>query len=221
MPQRSQNSTNESITKNQTNSFGILGHARSINDETDLGLLKRSQNSTKGRTTRNPTNSFGLAFIPNEELREAWKSDLLPSLADDYPAHVNLIRVSFLNFDIAKFQTWVKALVSDSSFYDFSREQSYHNLLFGSVHMLFPGSKSNREKGVGRYDIYVPVIERRCAIIEIKKADEKELGRSVEAALQQIKDKSYQAGLEGDIWLIGIAFSRKSFEIRHGKSKKF
>ncbi len=88
------------------------------------------------------------------------------------------------------------------------------------VHMLFPGSKSNREKGVGRYDIYVPVIERKCAIIEIKKADEKELGRSVEAALQQIKDKSYQAGLEGDIWLIGIAFSRKSFEIRHEKRKK-
>ncbi|MCM1243883.1 MAG: PD-(D/E)XK nuclease domain-containing protein, partial [Roseburia sp.] len=67
---------------------------------------------------------------------------------------------------------------------------------------------SNRESGFGRYDVLMEPKEmqgdessarRRNAIIiefKVQEEEEKELADTVRAALRQIEEKAYQAGLE-------------------------
>jgi hypothetical protein len=77
-------------------------------------------------------------------------------------------------------------------------------------------TKSNREAGDGRYDIWM---ERggRNYIFELKMCDsEKELGDRAELALRQIDEKRYGAELDRGkpLWKVGIAFFDKQCKVK-------
>ena len=120
-------------------------------------------------------------------------------------------------------------LMAMASHHDMAREPEafYHGFLLGLTASLSPKHymiKSNRESGLGRYDIAIlPKDNQKMAILlELKStADSSEAGltQSAERALQQIKTKQYatecqQAGYT-HVALIGIAFCGKAIKIIH------
>ena len=97
------------------------------------------------------------------------------------------------------------------SFHDYG-EDYYHGLIIGMLNDF--ELLSNREFGLGRPDI-VAYNPKATLCIEIKKADRlKDLDKSADEAISQIKDKKYVEGLKSsgyrNIKAYGIAFFDKS-----------
>ena len=108
-------------------------------------------------------------------------------------------------------------------------ERFYHGFVLGLLVDLKGrySVTSNRESGFGRYDVMLePVDEKDAAvIIEFKvfrPAREKSLEDTVKAALRQIEDKRYEAGLVARgipaerIRKYGFAFQGKTVLVRRG-----
>ena len=106
-------------------------------------------------------------------------------------------------------------------------EMGYHNFLFGLLQGL-EGKyilDSNKESGVGRFDIMLtPIIEkgdggvkRKGVVVELKVGDKGKLKSLSKNALRQIEDKKYYKNLEAQgikrARLIGIAFHKKEVEV--------
>ena len=120
-------------------------------------------------------------------------------------------------------------LMAMASHHDMAREPEafYHGFLLGLTASLSPQHyiiKSNRESGLGRYDIAIlPKDTQKMAILlELKSTDDKTeaaLNQSAEQALIQIKTKQYaqecqQTGF-ANVALIGIAFCGKAIKMVH------
>jgi hypothetical protein len=101
---------------------------------------------------------------------------------------------------------------------------SYHDVKENAYHMLFLGMcitlrdiykiTSNIESGHGRSDIRMESLspaERPHIIIEFKQGEDTDVLK--EAALKQIMEKEYRAGLKGEILCIGIAHNIKKCEL--------
>lgn len=99
-------------------------------------------------------------------------------------------QATFSYFDTAK-----------NSFAENAPERFYHGFVLGLVVELMGRYKvkSNRESGFGRYDVMLePLNSKDPAFIlefKAKDSDEVDLEKTVEAALQQIKDKKYESEL--------------------------
>lgn len=117
---------------------------------------------------------------------------------------------TFSYFDTAK-----------NSFAENAPERFYHGFVLGLVVELMGRYKvnSNRESGYGRYDVMLEPLnsEDPAFILEFKAqdSDEKDLEKTVESALNQIKDKKYESeliarGIEKErIRCYGFAFQGK------------
>ena len=120
-------------------------------------------------------------------------------------------------------------LMTMASHHDMAREPEafYHGFLLGLTASLSPQHyiiKSNRESGLGRYDIAIlPKDNQKMALLlELKSTEdssEAALTQSAERALQQIKTKQYatecqQSGYS-HVALIGIAFCGKNIKMAH------
>ena len=117
---------------------------------------------------------------------------------------------TFSYFDTAK-----------NSFTENAPERFYHGFVLGLVVELMGRYKvnSNRESGYGRYDVMLEPLnsEDPAFILEFKAqdSDEKDLEKTVESALNQIKDKKYEGeliarGIEKErIRCYGFAFQGK------------
>lgn len=106
-------------------------------------------------------------------------------------------------------------------------ERFYHGFILGMIVDLADQYRitSNRESGLGRYDVMMePLKERKKAVVmEFKvfnPAKEKDLNETVKNALQQIQDKRYDTELiargilKEDIRHYGFAFKGKTVLIR-------
>lgn len=115
-----------------------------------------------------------------------------------------------LNRDMERLNLYINALTRECiSYYDTAHqgecgapENFYHGLVLGMIASLRKEYRitSNRESGLGRYDIAMtPIKEKNKAfIIEFKVFDpkkEKTIEDTVKRAFEQIEEKEYEAGL--------------------------
>ncbi len=154
--------------------------------------------------------------IPNKEVAGVWQTQVQQWFASVLQKQDgNNFTTALWQGDCAGLENiLVSILLKRLSVHDL-REYAYHVLLVA----LFPDGylvKSNRESGLGRYDILALDGDRnRAAVIEVKRADtEQQLAARAEEALQQIAEKMYDTDLRTElrsptILHYGIAFCGK------------
>ena len=150
---------------------------------------------------------FSEEDVPYNEFIKAMLSGDVKAM-NRYMNTVSLATFSY--FDTAK-----------NSFTENAPERFYHGFVLGLVVELMGRYKvnSNRESGYGRYDVMLEPLnsEDPAFILEFKAqdSDEKDLEKTVESALNQIKDKKYESeliarGIEKErIRCYGFAFQGK------------
>ena len=123
--------------------------------------------------------------------------------------------------DVSLFEKYLKSTAMGiMSYHDFSgsSEQVYHALVLGMLVWLSNSYeiRSNRESGLGRYDIMFKPVEqgRQGIIIEFKKLEDKDdPSQILDQALKQIDDKQYSVDLKAsgisDILKIAVVFKGK------------
>lgn len=164
--------------------------------------------------------------IPNKEIKTIYYNEILSLLTEDIGENtvMNLANALY-DKDAAKIKEALnKFMLKTISYYDNLKENYYHGLMLG---LLAIGEsnydiRSNRESGLGRYDIQI--IPKKSAlpgiIIEVKAADKDasvELSKLAQTALKQIDEKKYDTELcaqgVNDIIKYGVAFKGKNVEI--------
>ena len=164
--------------------------------------------------------------IPNKEIKTIYYNEILSLLTEDIGENtvMNLANALY-DKDAAKIKEALnKFMLKTISYYDNLKENYYHGLMLG---LLAIGESnydisSNRESGLGRYDIQL--IPKKSAlpgiIIEVKAADKDagvELSKLAQTALKQIDEKKYDTELcaqgVNDIIKYGVAFKGKNVEI--------
>lgn len=150
---------------------------------------------------------FSEEDVPYNEFIKAMLSGDVKAM-NRYMNTVSLATFSY--FDTAK-----------NSFAENAPERFYHGFVLGLVVELMGRYKvnSNRESGYGRYDVMLEPLnsEDPAFVLEFKAqdSDEKNLEKTVESALNQIKDKKYESELiargieKGRIRCYGFAFQGK------------
>ena len=111
-------------------------------------------------------------------------------------------------------------LLTLPSYHDLKDENSYHVLFLGMCAWLSNEYDiiSNREEGKGRCDIILKAKKEGLAsyVLEfkyLKEADAERLEESAKEAVLQIKEKRYDAELQGRTILIGLAHAGKEVSI--------
>lgn len=164
--------------------------------------------------------------IPNKEIKTIYYNEILSLLTEDIGENtvMNLANALY-DKDAAKIKEALnKFMLKTISYYDNLKENYYHGLMLG---LLAIGEsnydiRSNRESGLGRYDIQL--IPKKSAlpgiIIEVKAADKDagvELSKLAQTALKQVDEQKYDTELcaqgVNDIIKYGVAFKGKTVEI--------
>ena len=161
--------------------------------------------------------------IPNKEINFVYKKEIL-----DYTNNNGVaisIDQAIFSKDSNKLQTILeKFLLESVSSFDCTNESFYHGLMLGLCSML--GNRfqlhSNRESGLGRFDLQLLPIENDLPgfIFEFKHTKDKKENLNVLAslALSQIEDKKYDSELMSNgvkhIVKIGIAFRGKETAVK-------
>lgn len=164
--------------------------------------------------------------IPNKEIKTIYYNEILSLLTEDIGENtvMNLANALY-DKDAPKIKEALNTFMMKTiSYYDNLKENYYHGLMLG---LLAIGEsnydiRSNRESGLGRYDIQL--IPKKSVlpgiIIEVKAADKDagvELSKLAQTALKQIEEKKYYTELYAqginDIIKYGVAFKGKMVEI--------
>ena len=161
--------------------------------------------------------------IPNKEINELFKDEFI-----DVNFGESLFRNTMEALKKNKIDSFEKylqnILLKSTSYYDTSNEDFYHGLILGMTLYLDKDYyvTSNRESGLGRYDVIVEPKNKnnRGYILEFKVAKiEKDLEKVSKEAIEQIIDKKYDTQLKErgikDITLLGIAFFGKILKVSH------
>ncbi len=168
--------------------------------------------------------------IPNIEVRDLYRTMILDWFKKSIHEYkYDMLLSSLTQGDINTFsQLFKEFMISSVSVFDVPAEESekiYHAFVLGMLIGLKDRYevKSNRESGLGRYDVMlIPKDENDLGIImEFKKIgrfEEVDLESAVLSALQQIEDRQYAQELlnrgVGRILYIGFAFKGKQVLIR-------
>ena len=169
--------------------------------------------------------------IPNREVRNLYRQMIEQWLSNGYGVNwYNEFIASLLEGNIEEFKAHLeKVLLQIVSCHDVSKEPEafYHGLLLGFMVSLNQTHeiKSNRESGLGRFDILIipKDINQSGIVMELKIKGEKEtLEDCAQRALEQIKQKKYpeelkQRGIH-KIIKVGIGFEGKEFELEYLKN---
>lgn len=169
--------------------------------------------------------------IPNVEVKELYKSVIVNWFKTSLNENkYRMLLNSLVTGDINTFSELFKQfMLSSVSVFDIPGEESekiYHAFVLGILVGLGTQYevKSNRESGLGRYDVMIfPKDHSGLGIVmEFKKVSPFEkttLEKAFESALQQIEDKQYaqellDRGIQRILYL-GLAFEGKEVLIRH------
>jgi len=173
-----------------------------------------------GYLTYTVENGKPFVSIPNKELRLCWEKDVIPLLKNKLQLTFSSeLKESLGNFDTENIVNLMNDVLLRASYLDFSNsyENSYHMLYLGYFSALFYGESnviisSNREAGLGRYDIRIEFRNlKKVIVFELKKSSsEKNLDSDVDNALDQILRQKYTSDLSGyQCLLVGAAFYKK------------
>lgn len=160
--------------------------------------------------------------IPNQEVRQLYHKIIARWLADGEPVqlYTDFIK-SLIAGDMKTFEHHLsQILLHVVSYHDFAKEPEafYHGLMLGFTASLSETYilQSNREAGIGRFDILLlPRDPQQLGIIiELKIAQSKTaIKKAAEDALAQIETREYQAVLAAHktmrLLKIGIGFRNK------------
>ena len=161
--------------------------------------------------------------LPNKEIRKFFKNEFIDITfgASEFRKTMETLK----NNKIEEFEKNLQnILLKSTSYMDGKNENFYHGLFLGMSFYLDNkySVKSNREAGLGRYDVLIEPINKkeRAFILEFKVTDsEKNLENFSKEALEQIINKKYNIELikKGikDITHIGIAFYKKQLRISY------
>ena len=161
--------------------------------------------------------------LPNKEIRKFFKNEFIDITfgASEFRKTMETLK----NNKIEEFEKNLQnILLKSTSYMDGKNENFYHGLVLGMSFYLDNKYllKSNREAGLGRYDVLIEPINKkeRAFILEFKVTDsEKNLEKFSKEALEQIINKKYNIELikKGikDITYIGIAFYKKQLRISY------
>ena len=161
--------------------------------------------------------------LPNREVKEFFKQKFI-----DVNFGESLFRNTMEALKKNKIDNFEKYLqniiLKSTSYYDGKNEDFYHGLILGITLYLDRDYyvNSNRESGLGRYDVIIEPKNKnnRGYILEFKVVkDEKDLEKSSKEAIEQIIDKKYDTSLKErgikDITLIGITFFGKIIKVNY------
>ena len=161
--------------------------------------------------------------LPNKEIRKFFKNEFIDITfgASEFRKTMETLK----NNKIEEFEKNLQnILLKSTSYMDGKNENFYHGLFLGMSFYLDNkySVKSNREAGLGRYDVLIEPINKkeRAFILEFKVTDsEKNLENFSKEALEQIINKKYnieliEKGIK-DITYIGIAFYKKQLRISY------
>ena len=161
--------------------------------------------------------------LPNKEIKKFFKNGFIDISfgASEFRKTMEALR----NNKIEEFEKNLQnILLNSTSYMDGKNENFYHGLFLGMSFYLDNKYllKSNREAGLGRYDVLIEPINKkeRAFILEFKVADTNEsLENFSKEALEQIINKKYNIELikKGikNITFIGIAFYKKQLRISY------
>ena len=159
--------------------------------------------------------------IPNREVRSIYRNEILSRLSPGRTT--SYLMTTMENLMAGNGTAFAKGLqdilMKVASVYDTAnREAFYHGLLLGMTTLLVPEYevKSNRESGLGRYDLAIyPTHSGQCgAILEFKAAGSSdELLKKAQDARRQIDEKGYETDFKDrgitKVLKYGIAFCGK------------
>ena len=141
--------------------------------------------------------------IPNEEVKYIFREKIMAWFERKMKVRdLTRLHTAFVNKDTQTLEDELTVILYETiSSFDES-ENYYHGLVAGLLSgMKGYRTKSNRESGKGRCDLFVKPVSRRkeAFIVEFKTTRKiKELEAKAQEALQQIEDKKYVLELEDD-----------------------
>jgi hypothetical protein len=161
--------------------------------------------------------------IPNHEVKYIFRTKIL-SWFQEKVKEKDLTRLytALINKDVPVFEEELSEMLLETISFNDAYESFYHGFVAGVLSgMKGYITKSNREGGTGRSDLFIkPVTRRKPAyVIEFKIANKfSELDKRADDALQQIEDRKYVQELNDDgyatVIKYGIAFFGKDCLIK-------
>ncbi len=168
-------------------------------------------------------------IIPNQEIASLYEDLISEIFAEALPGEeAQALRSAIIKGETEIFSNLLQSFVLNSmstfDIPDAEPERSYHLFILGMLVMLRDQYEvtSNREAGLGRYDIAVipKVPGKSGVVIEFKKVwtENESLETAAQRALDQIKEKKYASALfsknVSSVIAYGIAFRGKSLLVK-------
>lgn len=163
--------------------------------------------------------------LPNREIRYAYKKEILDKMADVFPQNLTIpIQEAIYKKDADKLKGLLcRIMINSISSFDHADETFYHGIILGLLITFESGYRltSNRESGLGRFDIQLMPKDSKLpgVLMELKATKDKkdDLSALAKTALKQIGEKKYDTEMKAegvkDIIKIGIAFCEKKAEV--------
>lgn len=177
-------------------------------------------------TIKNKISTYKYSLIiPNEEIFSFFERDFIKSFINSRDKFDDILN-DFVKCNFKTFEEKVKEIMLQIiSVFDVKQnydERYYHIFFLGMILGLRKNYyiTSNRESGIGRYDIMLEPKNKqnKAFILELKIAkSEKELEKKAIEGIEQIKKKKYITELKykelENIYLVGISFYKKTLKI--------
>lgn len=158
--------------------------------------------------------------IPNREIAGIFEDTVVRLFNDalDTGKQKELMNALW-NEDVERAASHLSDFLWDTISYNDYHEDYYHAFMAGLFVGLGYSVDSNKERGLGRFDILVKDRRnRRAMIIEAKKSDKaSQMDKDCDEALKQIADKGYARRMEPgyeEMICYGISFFQKSVLIK-------
>ena len=157
--------------------------------------------------------------IPNREIASIFEDTVVKYFNETVNTDsINELLNSLWDSDEKHATEILSELLWNTISYNDYHEDYYHAFLAGVFVGRGYSVESNKEKGLGRPDIFLKDRRnRRAIIIEAKKSDkESDMDKDSDKAIKQIIDEKYAEGISGygDILCYGVAFYQKQAKVK-------